>query len=222
MCGRRRVSGGACHSRRRAVRCDVQPERQRGAVATARVIEAHRPVGNREPPPCPCAEIGFKRAAAEIGIEISVTLPSAPRRSASTSMRAVGAKGRQRWRLSGVRATSTSVTATGVSVTRPRTGVTRGRAPHLVDVDDQFSARPAHLAWPDRQAVRITAQRGAAPVGHGEASAGAIGGDVQADVVLGVAPPRPAIPGRKDRPMKAMIEMACGPSSETPSTYHQA
>jgi hypothetical protein len=36
------------------------------------------------------------------------------------------------------------------------------------------------------------AQRRAAPVGHGEPPAGAIGGDVDADVVFGIAPPRPA------------------------------
>ncbi len=115
----------------------------------------------------------------------------------------LGAKGRQRWRPSGVRRTSTSVSG----LRRQGDGAAH-RGDHrggtdLINLDHQFAPRPVHRGWPDLQGIARLAQRRSPPVCHGEPPAGAIGGHVDAAMVLRIAPPRPRVPRRKHRPDEA-------------------
>ena len=65
--------------------------------------------------------------------------------------------------------------------------------------DRQPVIAPAQGRRPHFEARGGLAQGRAAAICHGKAAAGAIGGDIDTDVIVGVAAPGPAIPGRKHR-----------------------
>lgn len=73
----------------------------------------------------------------------------------------------------------------------------RGR--DLVDVDDQIRAIPMHLAGAYLERVRRLTHRRPPPLSHRPAPALAVERHVDAGMVQRIAPPRPAVPGGKDR-----------------------
>ena len=191
--GRRREGRGA------AIGAEAIAKREPVPGAVLGVIEADGTVADREPAPVPAAEIRLERAAAGIGVEIAMPVPAPAgplqidrdrrdRREGAPAMGAVrgqvGGNAGQRGRR---------------QHDPPADPPRAGQAGPFVQIDGQPAVLPVQRAGADPERPRAAAQRGPAAFGHREAPAGPIGRHVDADMVLGVAPPRPGVPGRKHR-----------------------
>src|SRR6056297_1573402 len=168
------------------VACGIEPyaNPQFAAIKAFRIIETGASVACRIATPCPMAEILLKRAGAEIRVEIAVSRPCPAWRIEIDLDVAGGCEGPPDMR---------AIRCQRHFHRGERRGNDPDLAPHprdyrrrgdFVYVDHQRVTLPAKRRGPDGEFGFGLAQRGAATICHGEASAGAIGGDVDADIIV--------------------------------------
>ena len=164
-------------------------------ITPLRIIEACAARSGGKPPPGPEREILFERTGSEIRIEVPMSLPL-PACAVQVDIHMAGRRERAPDVVTArvERKFNAGERSNMHGDLTPHPGHD-GRGCDFVDIDDETITLPAHGRRTDRQAVARLIQGCAPAVRHGETAAGPIGRHVDADMVFGVAPAGPGIPG---------------------------
>ena len=181
---------------------DLHTDGEFGAVPAGGVIETDGAIFQGKAAPCPVLEVGLQRCRAEIGVEIAVAVPLVALGQVHLDARDRGERAPEVAVIGGQGDLGLGNRGGGQGDGAFNAG-NEGQGGDFINGDDQFAADPCHGRGADLQGITALAQGAAATVCHGKAATGAIGGDVDAGVVLRVTPARPRIPRRKDRAYEA-------------------